>query len=256
MKTTMMLTAIAAIGLTLSTSSFARTDDKTKPVLLVHGWSVTQSGYDCSNYFSDIISALKTQGFSGPFVTVGYYKGDTNCTVNLQQTDSSLTDNSPWKSIAAVFSRYVNQTYTSTGQVIDVLGHSMGGLIIRGAVQGSAEQQAGFAPMMIEDAATIATPHAGTSSTLFCSSTQCAAMARNHPDIAWLAKNGNPQSLIATDWTVTGSSTDEVVGLSSALNMNLDSLHKQSFTGLSHFGQLSNSKSVNRALAALVWANQ
>ncbi len=252
MKTTMIAVAIAAECLMISSSGFARTDNNIKPVLLVHGLSVNQSGYNCASYFKEVINTLKSQGFSGPIVTVGYYKGDSNCSVNLQQTDSSLTDNSSWKNIAASFSRYVNQTYTSTGQVVDALGHSMGGLIIRGAIQGGYEQQAGFAPTMIEDAVTIATPHAGTNSSIYCLNTQCSTMARNNSDITWLNKNGAPQSLVATDWTVTGSSTDEVVALSSALNMSVDSNHKQSFWGMGHFSQLSNTKSVNRAVDALV----
>lgn len=241
---------LAVLALSMTQGSHARTDDKTKPVLLVHGWSATQTGYDCGSYFASTISALKAQGFSN-ISTIGYYSKDKNCTINLQTFDSTLTNDSPWKTIGAAFSRYIQQTYTSTGQVVDLAGHSMGGLIIRGAIQGAAEKQAGFAPIMVEDALTISTPHGGTNSSSFCWSTQCRAMAKTNADIKWLATNGNPQSLTATDWTVIGSKSDEIVSISSALAMTLDANHTVTYTGPSHLGILKDAPANARAGEAL-----
>ncbi len=46
--------------------------------------------------------------------------------------------------------------------VVDVVGHSMGGLIVRGAVYGSSASQAGFSqPLMVEEAVMLAAPHDG-----------------------------------------------------------------------------------------------
>ncbi len=244
--------ALAILTLCVSATTHARTDDKTKPVILLHGWG---TGYDCGSYFGTIISELKAQGFTGPIVTVGYYKNDSNCTVNLQDMDSSVSDDTPWRALGASFSRYINQTYISTGQVVDILGHSMGGLIMRSAIQGSQEQAAGYAPMMVEDAVTMGTPHVGTNLSSFCGG-QCYAMARTNSDFKWTASNGNPQSLVATDWTVIGSSTDELVAISSALSMDIDSNHSKRYFGLGHLGMLKSSAAVSRAIDGIQYGAQ
>lgn len=249
-----LLTAVLTLSLA-STVSQARTDDTSKPVLLVHGYDVAQTGLDCSSYFSGTITKLKAMGYT-KIVTVGYYSSDRNCSVNLRSFDSTLSNNSTWKQIGKAFAAYVNQTYTSTGQVVDAIGHSMGGLIIRGAIQGGYEGLAGFQTMMIEDAVTIATPHQGATLAAVCLSAQCRAMQSGSADLKWLATNGNPQSLIPTDWTVTGSSMDGVVSLSSAMGMTLDTAHKAQFAGLTHMGILSNDSANTRAGNAALYGNQ
>ncbi len=250
---TAMKMLLPLLALMLATASYARTDDTHKPVLLIHGWSPTQTGYDCNSYFANTISTLKAQGFS-KIVTVGYYSNDKNCSFNLRQFDTSLTNDSSFKAIGAALSRYIQQHYTSTGQVVDLAGHSMGGLIMRAALQGASEKLTSFAPIMVEDAVTISTPHAGTGSASWCWATQCRAMAKNSTDLQWLAKNGNPQSLLPTDWTVIGSTSDELVTISSALSMSVDANHKQTYSGLSHLGILKDAPSNARVAAGLVEA--
>lgn len=252
MKKNMIL---ALVALSVAQVAQARIDNKTKPILLVHGWSATQSGYDCNKYFAETISALKAQGYSH-VSTVSYYSNSKNCSINLQNFDSKITNDSSFKVIGASLSRYINQTYTSTGQVVDLAGHSMGGLIIRSAIQGALEQQVGFAPIMIEDALTIATPHTGTSSANYCWSTQCRAMLASSAELKWLASNGNPQSLIATDWTVMGSTSDSLVKINSALAMNVDANHKATYSGLSHLGILKDTAVNARAGEALLLGSQ
>ena len=49
-----------------------------------------------------MISQMQSEGFTGPFVKVGYYSGDVNCNVNLRNY-GSFSDSSSWKSIAKAF---------------------------------------------------------------------------------------------------------------------------------------------------------
>src|SRR2546426_9961798 len=82
-----------------------------RTVLLVHGFSLNSST-DCNGTWSQDISWFKSEGFTGPFVKIGYYTGDSNCDINLHSY-GSYGDQDSWKSIAAAFSHYVHDTYTS-----------------------------------------------------------------------------------------------------------------------------------------------
>jgi pimeloyl-ACP methyl ester carboxylesterase len=123
----------------------ARTDDRSKPVLLVHGYNATSSSTSCGANFDTMIAQLRSQGFTGPMVRVGFYSGDYNCDVNLRSY-GSFSDSSSWKQIAKALSHYVSREYTSRGVAVDIVGYSMGGLIGRGAVWGSQKAESGFAP--------------------------------------------------------------------------------------------------------------
>ena len=112
-------------------------------VLFVHGYNPTSTSTDCVDTFGTMIGQMRAQGFTGAMVNVGFYSGDTNCDVNLHSY-ASYGDRDSWKSIAAAFSKYVYNTYTSHSVTVDVVGYSMGGLIVRGAVYGAQSSTSGF----------------------------------------------------------------------------------------------------------------
>jgi len=192
-----------------------------KPVLLIHGWSAT-GGTNCSSTFDPFIADLQAQGFTGPFVKVGFYTGDTGCDMTLRDW-GSFSNGSSWKELAKAFSHYVYATYTSQGQTVDVVGYSMGGNIVRGAVYGSSTGQGGFSePIAVEDAVTLGAPHNGAAwYSSFCLWGQCATLKPGAADIVWLNEEGNPQGEGATDWTVIGSNADAVTPAASAVHMTL-----------------------------------
>ena len=135
----------------LATPAAARTDNKSKAVLFVHGYNPTSNSTDCGSDFDQMIAQMRAEGFTGPMVKVGFYTGDYNCNVNLRSY-GSFSNSSSWKSIAKAFSTYVYNQYTSKGIAVDVVGYSMGGLIARGAVWGAQKQESGFAPAIdVED---------------------------------------------------------------------------------------------------------
>src|SRR5688500_5042827 len=61
----------------------ARTDNRSKPVVYVHGYNAFGDGTDC-NMWSSMDNTLRSWGLTGQKVTVRYYFGDVNCTHALQ----------------------------------------------------------------------------------------------------------------------------------------------------------------------------
>ncbi len=254
-----LLASTSVLFALLAPVAEARTDNRSKPVLFIHGYSAS-NGTDCGGDFDVMISRLRSQGFTGPMVKVGYYTGDTNCNMNLRSW-GSISNSSSWKEYAKAFSKYVHATYTSKGIAVDVVGYSMGGLIGRGAVYGASNGQSGFsAPIDVEDLVTLGSPHNGAAwYSNFCLWGQCATLKPGATDIKWLNQNGNPQGRYGTDTTVIGSNGDWVVSASSATYMTVPSARKVVYANVPHTGSSNYMKDttvINRAASALVYANQ
>ncbi|WCO66924.1 hypothetical protein PO878_20740 [Iamia majanohamensis] len=235
MAVLLLLVSLVVGGATAAPSG-AASGVRNRPVLLVHGYSLSD-GTDCGATFDRMISQMRSEGFTGPFVKVGFYSGDTNCNVNLRSW-GSFGDSSSWKAIAKAFSKYVSATYTAKGIAVDVVGYSMGGNIARGAVYGSSIRESGFsAPIRVEDVVTLGTPHKGAAwYTYGCLWGQCSTLKPSASDIAWLNRNGNPQGVGGTDFTVIGSNGDWVVSASSATSMSVPSARKVVYADVPHTG--------------------
>jgi Ricin-type beta-trefoil lectin domain len=206
-------------------------------VLFVHGYNPTSTSTNCQDTFGNMMNQMRAQGFTGAFVRVGYYSGDTNCDVNLHSY-ASYGDRDSWKSIAGAFSKYVYNTYTSRGVTVDVVGYSMGGLIVRGAVWGSQSGASGFSSRInVSDGVTLGGPHNGAAwYSNLCLWGQCSSMVPGSSDLNWLNQNGNPQGAVGTTWTTIGSFNDDVVPWQSAIYMSISTDHKVVFANVSHTG--------------------
>jgi len=232
-----VLVVSTVFGLLGAAPADARTDDKAKAVLFVHGYNPTSSSTNCAADFDQMIGQLRAEGFTGSMVRVGFYSGDYNCDVNLRSY-GSFGDSSSWKSIAKAFSHYIYSQYTSRGVAVDVVGYSMGGLISRGAVWGSQKAESGFsAPIDVEDVITLGTPHNGAAwYSNLCLWGQCASLKPGATDIRWLNQNGNPQGRNGTEFSTLGSDGDWVVPTSSALYMSIPSSNKVAYCCTPHTG--------------------
>jgi hypothetical protein len=259
-----MLIALAivagTVGLVGASPADARTDNKTKAVLFVHGYNPTSNSTDCGSDFDSMITNLRNQGFTGPMVKVGFYSGDVNCNVNLRSY-GSFGNSSSWKEIAKAFSKYIYAQYTSKGIAVDVVGYSMGGLITRGAVWGAQKAESGFsAPIDVEDVVTLGTPHNGAAwYSNLCLWGQCATLKPGATDIKWLQQNGNPQGKFGTEFTTIGSNGDAVVPASSAAYMSIPSARKVTYSNVPHTGSsnyMKNSTVVTRSGNALAYVSQ
>lgn len=210
---------------------------QTQPVLFVHGINLASNSTDCGADFDTMIGTMRSLGFSGPMVRVGYYAGDVNCDASLRGF-SPYADGDSWKRIAQAFSWYVYDTYTKNGKAVNAVGYSMGGLIIRGAIHGSQSGETGFSPPInVSQAATMGTPHHGSPYAVACiSAVQCASLRLGHPDITWLDGDCYPQGSAGTLWTVIGSNDDAVVPWQSALYLCTFVDRKTVFETVTHIG--------------------
>ncbi|RRO14447.1 hypothetical protein EIL87_19890 [Saccharopolyspora rhizosphaerae] len=127
-----------------------------KPVLLVHGYN---AGSDAN--CSDLWGAARAEFDGRSTRTIGYYEGDTECTEYVAGRGNNTTD-TPIQDIAKEFANHIHSEYTSKGQSVDIVAHSMGGLVTRVAVLGTREGWAGFPPSVeVDDVVTLGTPQGG-----------------------------------------------------------------------------------------------
>jgi triacylglycerol esterase/lipase EstA (alpha/beta hydrolase family) len=232
--------AVIATAVTIgaASSAAALVPNKSNTVLFVHGYNPTSNSTDCGGDFDSMISQMRSEGFTGSLIKVGYYSGDVNCNVNLHSY-GSYGDSDSWKKIAAAFSNYVYSQFSSRGITVDVVGYSMGGLVARGAVYGALSGASGFSsPINISDAVTLGTPHNGAAwySNGCASGTQCSTLAPGSADLNWLNQNGNPQGTQGTTWNTYGSYQDDVVPWDSAIYMSIPISRKIVFSNISHTG--------------------
>ena len=223
---------LAALG---TSPAGARTDNRSKPIVYVHGYdsSGTTIGHDCAGYFDGTYNALESWGHSGERATIRYYRDDTSCTVDSHAHGSHATHYAGGHSTGNGHTRdasirhlgyhlawTIYNRYTSKGITVDVIGHSMGGLITRYAVAQVALGHPEFPPsLLVEDAVTVGTPHGGSGWAWFCYNQQCYDMRGGSSFLNWLDANAPNPGAPATDWTNLGSDDDEVVAWDSATAM-------------------------------------
>ena len=249
---------IAAVA--VASPAEARTNDKAKAVLFIHGYNPTSNSTDCGGDFDAMIAQLRAEGFTGPMVKVGFYSGDVNCNVNLRSW-GTFSDSSSWKAIAKAFSKYVYATYTSKGIEVDVVGYSMGGLIARGGIWGAQKAESGFsAPIGIEDVVSLGAPYNGAAwYSSLCLWGQCTSLKPGASDLSWLNQNGNPQGRNGTEFTAIGSDGDWVTPTASALYMSIPSTNKVTYSNVPHTGSsnyMHTGAVITRSGSALAYASQ
>ncbi|MFD6987700.1 esterase/lipase family protein [Streptomyces sp. NPDC059943] len=192
-----------------------RTNSADKPVYLIHGYDPSIKSTGC-NKWNKTARAMKSWGWTGKFVKVGFYAVDegSKCTVNIAREGDADT---PIKELGKKLAWDVYNRYTVKGKTVDMVGHSMGGLIARAALTGTARQERGFPPKLyVEDVVTLGTPHRGAASSYLCTEgQQCADMRATSDFMSWLGVTV-PQADQGTDWTLIASHADHVAPVSTA----------------------------------------
>lgn len=225
-----VLAAVAALAPPASAGP-PRSNSTNEPVYLVHGYNGA-AAVDCERRWGPAAAAWR---WNGPVHMVGYYRGDAeSCSTRIAsaETSTSLRD------IGARLAWDIYLRYARRDQSVDIVGNSMGGLIARVAVWGTQLRRPGFPPSIyVEDAVTLATPHAGVTAAWVrsCPSTQCVQMRPGSTFLRTLAATDrNPQSAQGTDWTLIGSESDTTVQWRSAIAM--DSAHKVLYKRVERIG--------------------
>jgi hypothetical protein len=204
----------------------SRTDGANKPVLFVHGWEISGSNANCNgDYWGNAKTEFRTIGgwSADNLKTVAYYNNDVYCDLS---TGSAANNDTDIASIGRDLAWLIYNNYSRWGVPIDIVAHSMGGLIVRVAITGTQYNVAGFPPyVFVEDAVTLSTPHNGrgdSTGPAACDpfSAQCDQMRTDSAFIGgWIRPFGNPQaSGLGTDWTAVASGDDLIVSSASGLD--------------------------------------
>lgn len=161
--------------------------------------------------------------------------GHTTVTGCNGGTNTHMAD-TPIEDLAYHVAWYIYNHHTKNNEVVDVVAHSMGGLVIRHALLKVAEQDPSFPPrLLVEDVVTIASPHHGADkqfcyANVFCGSA-CGAYngAWYSTWVSWEAKQTCYQSAFMkkliqdgqmvngpAEWSCIAADQDEVVGFHTA----------------------------------------
>lgn len=181
------------------------------PVLWVHGLINMLGG--CAGIRADIqASTLKTQltnqGYTGPFLGVAYYCGDSgsftirDCAGTYGQT---YGNDVPIERLGLDLAWCIYNSYSAAGQYINIAGHSMGGLMIDEALTKAGTP--GYPPyLLVQNVLTYSTPYNGTdraaNTASWCGTyVQCKELAPGSDFVKALQLRTLPTSV---DWTTVG----------------------------------------------------
>jgi hypothetical protein len=224
-------------------------------VLMIHGLDATAPyGVDCATTWVDAKLYLEAHGFVGDRVptTVGYYDRDVGCDRSMNdyvdpalgnsyfdsnnahvQGSSRHTAEAQIQHLGYHLAWFIYDEYSSHNVSVDILAHSMGGLIARYAIAEVAASNPAFPPrLLVGNAVTFGTPHGGAriAGTGLCKVfelglAECSEMQAGSAFLVDLEKDGwNPQGDGGTDWTVMGSDDDSWVAADRAVGTSRDRL--------------------------------
>ncbi|HEX8067775.1 MAG TPA: hypothetical protein VF520_14750 [Thermoleophilaceae bacterium] len=221
-----------------------RTDNREKPVYFVHGYA-NGSDVDCDKKWNDMMWMFRAWGQSGTLRDTGYYHHDTNCGYALNHhgshsthygnghADGSHTEDTRIEHLAYHLAWDIYDHYSRNGTYVDVVAHSMGGLIIRYAIAQVERHHPDFPPSIrVEDVVTLGTPHGGARFAALCAvncNTQVQQMKAGSGLLGWLEENAwEPDGYGGTDWTTVGSGEDNQVAADRAVgsDSDRDPIHK------------------------------
>lgn len=209
-----------------------------QPVLLLHGFNVgsAQSCND-STMWGTVESYFANNSYP-KWVSLGFYTKDTNCSASIRGESSHCTGwydsgsndgtvNEDIRHVSCLLAWYIWDHYTSSGVTVSLVAHSMGGILIRQALNDT-PYVAAFPPYLkLSDSVTVATPHqgldtgaAGVFELLGCPG-NCLQVYQMQANNALMSNMNStsfrsgwgrdPQGQGGTDWTTLGSNNDTEV---------------------------------------------
>lgn len=224
----------------------ANTDAAEKPeLLLVHGFGHKPSsfGKDCNGTDGDGEAGTWEHAldyFTHPdagkmdrdlITTVGYYEGSGEDGENEGQCDHVLnkgkgyTNNERIQYIAEDLANYIYDEYTSKDRAVNIVAHSMGGLVTRVALLGTAQNWESYdfpKELNVNNVVTLGTPHQGLIKG--ANDDSPVQWRQMQPKSDFMARLRQKKSNLGdkwtkgTEWTVVGSTTDDTVGYTSAID--------------------------------------
>lgn len=206
-------------------SAAADTADKDTDILLVHGYGSNCAAMNkAKNYFED------ERGHDGAVKTLGYYANEkkSDCTDTFKDDATTNTD---IQYVARDLAKYVYKHYTKQDKPVNIVAHSMGGLVTRVALLGSGQHwdDPNFPDkrLNVPNAVTLSTPHQGVIDTDKHGTDQWQQM---DPDSSFMTRLDRSDSKLngdwncggsggcTTDWTLVGSHEDGTVSYNSGID--------------------------------------
>jgi hypothetical protein len=234
------------------------TQSTATPVLMIHGIDVLSSGGWNGNCpgFNDLKDYLRMHGFADrPLLTLGYYVDDVHCDRYINDSADPDVRNSYFDGVGAHglgstghtpeaaiehlgyhFAWWIYDNYSRYGIKVDVVAHSMGGLITRFALGKVQAHHSDFPPvLLVGDVVTMGTPHGGSRPGVLgrvCRMRECSQMAPGDGFLTSLEREAwNPQGEGGTDWTAMGSDADNAVPADRAIGTSRDRTRDLYFGG-------------------------
>jgi pimeloyl-ACP methyl ester carboxylesterase len=222
---------VTMLTMMLPASAVARTNTKDKIIVFLHGFS----GTNCTQNWRELMLNMRASAFTGPFYVVKFLSADSQCDLSGIPNASNVSlfeygahsglyghtgtrhdNNTDIRHLAWHFAHWLRASIPGDPPV-DVVGHSMGGLIVRYAL---GKQTGDWPALNIEDVVTLGTPHGGVNFASWTGTVQGNQMEPDSFFTGWLAEHApNPQGSGATEWTIIGSAGDVVVPRGTATNM-------------------------------------
>ena len=203
--------------------------DKDADILLVHGYGSNCAAMDkAKNYFKG--DDGNQRDHDGAVKTLGYYANEkkSDCTDTFKDDATTNTD---IQYVAQDLAWYVYDHYTKHGKPVNIVAHSMGGLVTRVALLGSGQHwdDPNFPDqrLNVPNAVTLSTPHQGISQADKHNTDQWQQM---NPDSSFMKRLQRDDSELdgrwncggpgpcTTDWTLVGSSEDSTVSYDSGID--------------------------------------
>jgi triacylglycerol esterase/lipase EstA (alpha/beta hydrolase family) len=214
--------------------------DTNRPVLFVHGYEAW--GCPASNggeTFAPMIDFLRQRGWRQDMVTVGYYSCDVDMSDNVAAyggRQAVLDRDTDLRDLAHRLAWMIWSRYSSKGVGVDIVAHSMGGLIVRWMLYRAQAHERDYPPaLLVRSVVTIATPHAGAPFAAFCATEQCQEMAPGSAFLAELSRNAQaPNGSGGTVWNLVASTSDHIVPADSAVAMAAPHLIVYGLPGYGH----------------------
>jgi hypothetical protein len=207
--------ALAALALAVMAPAASAADPQ---LLLVHGYGDAAEGKDCNG--STWKNALRSYQDAGgrersSLTTIGYYAGDDPADCDAIVGDGKASNDRPIQDIARDLAIHIDRAYSSRGRPVDIVAHSMGGLVTRVALLGSAQGWEGFPSKLdVDNVVTLSTPHKGVASPSANDDRQWRQMDPDSGFIDRLHERGSGLGddwADGTDWSLVGSHEDTTV---------------------------------------------
>jgi hypothetical protein len=240
--------ALVVVGGTAGAADGRRSDNRKKPIVFIHGLA-RDSSNDCASTWNDMKAKVRDWGHTGAFTTIAYYRGDTNCSHWLghhgrhsrhyasgHDGNGGHTADTDIRHLGYHLAWTIWNHHSRHGRRVDVVAHSMGGLIIRYAL---AQVQRGHdrfpQRLLVEDVVTMGTPHGGARWYAVCTLVQCGQMRAGSDFLVWLESNAwEPDGRGGTDWSTFGSDDDNWVAADRAAGTARDRDPKHDYIGSCH----------------------